>query len=347
MIIIDGSVGEGGGQILRTALSLSLCTGQAFRMVKIRAGRSKPGLMRQHLTAVQAAAQIGGADISAVGIGATELQFSPGKVRAGDYSFSVGTAGSATLVFETVLPALITASGGKDGNVSNVVCQGGTHNPYAPPYDFLERAFAPQLQRLGVGLDLELIRTGYYPAGGGEFRARIAPPSGKLAALSLMERGALVSRSARVDIACLASHIGVREMQMLQSKLNWPAESFQIREVTGTLCPGNTVLIEEQYENVTELVTGFGERGTAAEKVAEMAVDRLRRYSAAASDGAVVGDYLTDQLLVPMALAGRGEFLAVRPSRHSITNKDTIRRFLDVDITFTERTPLVWECRIG
>src|SRR5437667_3450038 len=145
MITIDGSFGEGGGQILRTALSLSLATGTPFRIENIRAGRKKAGLLRQHLTAVLAAAEIGAAEIEGATLGSTMLTFTPKSVRGGEYRFSVGTAGSGTLVFQTILPALLRASAptlaGRDG---------GTHTDPEPPFDFLDRTVPPLLRRLGA-----------------------------------------------------------------------------------------------------------------------------------------------------------------------------------------------------
>ena len=166
MIRIDGSFGEGGGQILRTSLSLSLATGKAFRIEKVRAGRERPGLLRQHLTAVLAAAEVGGAEVQGATLGSTELTFSPGAIRAGEYRFSVGTAGSGTLVFQTILPALMLAA-----KPSRIVIEGGTHNIAAPPFDFLARTFVPLLERMGPKVQLQFERYGFYPAGGGRFCA--------------------------------------------------------------------------------------------------------------------------------------------------------------------------------
>src|SRR5512133_1574470 len=181
MITIDGSMGEGGGQVLRTSLGLSLVTGQPFRIDNIRAGRPRPGLMRQHLAAVRAAAQISSAKVAGDEIGSRGLSFEPGPVRPGDYAFAIGTAGSATLVLQTVLPALMTASG-----PSRLKLQGGTHNPWAPPFDFLAKALLPLLGRMGPTIAAELIRPGFYPAGGGEFVVTIQPTP-RLGPLELVE----------------------------------------------------------------------------------------------------------------------------------------------------------------
>src|SRR6202140_4872670 len=159
MILIDGSIGEGGGQILRTALGLSMVTGQPFRIENIRAGRDKPGLLRQHLTAVNAAAEICGANVEGAAISSRELSFSPGNVKSGEYTFSIGSAGSTTLVLQTVLPALLAADG-----PSSLTLEGGTHNPHAPPIDFLEKAFVPLVNRMGPTVHVALERAGFYPA---------------------------------------------------------------------------------------------------------------------------------------------------------------------------------------
>jgi len=164
MITIDGSQGEGGGQILRSSLALSLVTGKPFSMEKIRAGREKPGLLRQHLTAVKAAAEVSRAQVEGNSIGSKTLFFVPGEIKAGSYRWAVGTAGSATLVLQTVLPCLLTAD-----KTSNLILEGGTHNPYAPPYDFLAQAFLPVVNRMGPKASCSLERPGFYPAGGGKF----------------------------------------------------------------------------------------------------------------------------------------------------------------------------------
>src|SRR5437867_958993 len=163
MLLIDGSQGEGGGQILRTALGLSLVTGTPIRIEKIRAGRAKPGLLRQHLTAVNAATAIGAVDVEGATLGSQELTFRPGTVKPGEYRFAVGTAGSTGLVLQTVLPPLLTAPG-----PSTLTLEGGTHNPTAPPFDFLARAFLPLISRMGPSATARLERPGFYPAGGGQ-----------------------------------------------------------------------------------------------------------------------------------------------------------------------------------
>jgi len=326
MITINGSFGEGGGQILRTSLALSLVTGQAFRIQNIRAGRQKPGLLRQHLTAVEAAAKVGGAAVDGAALGSKELAFKSGKVRAGEYRFSVGTAGSATLVLQTVLPALII---GKEP--SRLTLEGGTHNPHAPPFDFLERAFLPLLNRMGPQVSAKLDRAGFFPAGGGRFTVDITPVE-KLNSLDLQSRGESKGRAARAIISNLSPGVANRELKVVSEKLGWSRECLHMEEVESN-GPGNALLLELAFENITEVFTGFGERGVLAETVAENAIQEVRDYLAS---GVPVGEHLADQLLIPIALAGKGSFLTAKLSRHTRTNIEVVSKFLNTQFQIEE-----------
>jgi RNA 3'-terminal phosphate cyclase (ATP) len=318
VIEIDGSSGEGGGQILRSSLSLAICTGQPFRITNIRANREKPGLLRQHLTAVNAAAQICAGDAGGAELGARALTFRPGRVAAGDYSFAIGTAGSCTLVLQTVLPPLLMAAA-----ASRVVVTGGTHNRGAPPFDFLTRSFQRVLRHMGAQVDLQLVRYGFYPRGGGEIRARIEPGA-PLAPLSLTARGALTRAGAEAYVAALPLQVAQRELDVIGRALGWTHEQLFTHGLPNDAGPGNTVTITLQYEHVTEVVSGFGERGVRAETVAQRAAQEAREYLAAT---APVGAHLADQLLLPMALGGGGEFLATAATLHLRSNADVIERF--------------------
>jgi len=326
MIMIDGSFGEGGGQILRTSLALSLVTGKPFVIDRIRAGRKNPGLLRQHLTAVNAAVEISNAEVSGATMGSKELTFAPGSVAHGDYAFAVGTAGSATLVLQTVLPALLIASG-----PSNLILEGGTHNPFAPPFDFLARAFLPLVSRIGSGVEAVLERPGFYPAGGGKFSVRISPTP-DLKPLDLSVRGNIVGRKAKAVVANLPRAVAQRELSLIGTKLSWPGEWLSAEVVDNSRGPGNVVMLEIECEHVTEVFTGFGERGVRAEAVADQPVQQARRYLA--SDAAV-GEYLADQLIVPMAIARGGSFTSGPLSRHATTNIEVVKKFLDVTISVT------------
>jgi RNA 3'-terminal phosphate cyclase (ATP) len=323
-VVVDGSQGEGGGQILRTSLTLSMATGRPFRIERIRAGRKKPGLLRQHLTAVRAAATISAAAVAGDEPGSLSLSFQPGEVRGGEYHFAVGTAGSAALVLQTVLPALLLAPA-----ASRVVVEGGTHNPAAPPFEFLARSFLPVLRAMGAAADLRLIRRGFYPAGGGAIEAMIPPWSARRP-LSLVERGPILERRATVLLAHLPAHIAERELAVVARRLGLEADSCTVQQAVDSAGPGNVVLVEIASAQVTEVFASFGEAGVRAEAVAGAAADLARKYLAA---GVPVGCHLADQLLLPMALGAGGRFRTLPLSRHAQTNADVIRQFTDAAIS--------------
>jgi len=338
MITIDGSDGEGGGQILRTSLALSLVTGQSFRIERIRARRQKPGLLRQHLTAVEAAKAVGCAEVTGAAPGSQTLEFKPGTLTLGNYRFAVGTAGSATLVLQTILPALLTASG-----PSTLAIEGGTHNPLAPSFDFLARCFMPLIHRLGPTVELELGRPGFFPAGGGRFHARVEPAK-KLTRFDLLERGSIRGRHARIWLSKLSEQVAERELAVVREKLKWRADECSIENVPHPLGPGNAVVLELEAEHVTEVFTGFGERGRPAEDVAKTAVEAAKTWLEA---NVPADEHLADQLLIPMALAGGGCFRTTKPSLHTTTNAQIIQRFLTVPIRIEQESELVWRVTVG
>jgi RNA 3'-terminal phosphate cyclase (ATP) len=338
MLTIDGSQGEGGGQVLRTSLALSLVTGTPFRIERIRAARRTPGLLRQHLTAVRAAAEVGGAEVSGVALGSSELAFRPTRVRPGEYAFSIGTAGSTSLVLQSVLPALVLADA-----PSTIALEGGTHNPAAPPFDFLARAFAPLLERMGPRVALTLERAGFFPAGGGRVAVAVEPAA-SLEPFDLTERGALVACRARAAVANLPFSIAEREIAVLAAQLPEAGDDARAETIAGSHGPGNVVTVEVASERVTEVFTGFGARGVPAETVAARAAAETRRYLDA---GVAVGEHLADQLVLLMALAGKGAFTTVEPSSHTRTNVAVIGRFLDVRIRVSDEGDGVWSIRVG
>ncbi|MDB5972808.1 MAG: 3-terminal-phosphate cyclase [Hydrocarboniphaga sp.] len=321
MLELNGA--EGGGQLLRTALTLSICTGTPFRMTGIRTGRPKPGLMRQHLTAVEAAAAISGAEVRGANPGSLQLEFVPGPVRAGDYRFPIGTAGSTTLVLQTVLPALLRAN-----SPSTLHLEGGTHNPMAPSVDFLTRAFIPVLRKMGAHVELKLERYGFYPAGGGSLRVDIAP--GTLVPITLADRGALKSVKAQALISAVPGTVADRELAVVAQRLGLGSEALEHRSIRPAVGPGNVLMITIESENVSEVITSFGARGVTSEAVAERACSAARAYI---DQGVVVGEHLADQILLPMALAGGGSFRTSRPSEHFCSNVSLISRFVPIDIT--------------
>jgi RNA 3'-terminal phosphate cyclase (ATP) len=319
MIVIDGSAGEGGGQILRSALTLSLVTGKAFRIENIRANRPKPGLLRQHLACVRAAREISGAQVEGEALGASALTFHPVPARAGAYSFAVGTAGSTGLVLQTVLLPLALA-----GAPSRLELRGGTHNPYAPPFEMLAESWLPLLRRIGFNVTLTLHRHGFYPAGGGHVEAHISP-AGDLAPLVLEEPGALLGTTAEILSANLHPNVATREAEVLRTRLGWGEEQVSARTNVPSDGPGNAVLLRCAYAHATGIIAGFGDPGTSADAVASRVAAGAKSFLAASVP---VEAHLADQLLLPMALARGGCFVTTAPTPHTLSNIGVVEAFL-------------------
>ncbi|HSB21375.1 MAG TPA: RNA 3'-terminal phosphate cyclase [Anaeromyxobacteraceae bacterium] len=337
MLEIDGARGEGGGQVLRSALSLSLVTGVPFRIVAIRAGRRRPGLMRQHLTAVQAAAEVGAARVSGADLGSRELTFRPGAVRSGEHHFSVGTAGSATLVFQTIFPALALARGR-----STVAIEGGTHNPAAPTFDFLADVFLPLVGRMGPRCRAVLERPGFAPAGGGRLRVDIQPVP-ELGRLELPERGAIRALRATALVARLPRTIAERELKEIRDRLGWEPGWLAVEPVQGSIGPGNVVSARVESEHVTELFTAFGRKGVPAEQVGAAVAEETAEYLRA---GVPVGRHLADQLVLPMALGAGGVFRTLEPSGHTRTHAELLEAFLGTAIEVRHAGEEAWDVRV-
>ncbi|WP_352259375.1 RNA 3'-terminal phosphate cyclase [Psychrobacter sp. TB55-MNA-CIBAN-0194] len=338
---IDGSTGEGGGQIIRTALSLSMLTGIPIEMTNIRAGRAKPGLMRQHLMCVQASQQISNAAVTGAALGSTSFRFAPNVIKSGDYNFNIGSAGSTSLVLQTLLPALLFAN--TDQNVhSTVSIKGGTHNPLAPTTDFLQHAFVPALTKLGMQIDIKCVQAGFAPIGGGVIKATITPFMRRADSkpLHLTERGALTNIALVASVLNLEYDIGKRELAsaksvLLESGVDGALITTKANKLDG-IGEGNTC-----YAQVThnfgdhlhhEIFTLLGEKRTSAEKIGNRLAGLVKRYLF--KTNALVDEYLTDQLLLPLALSGGGEFTARVISQHTETQAWLIEQFLPVDIKF-------------
>jgi len=327
MITIDGSEGEGGGQVLRYSAALSLVTGQAFTITNIRGGRERPGMMRQHVTALEAAAAIGGAEVTGLAVGSQELTFRPGSVSEGEYQFAIGTAGSTAMVLQAVLIPLVLADG-----PSRLVIEGGTHATHAPPFEFVERSFLPLVERMGPKISLSLERHGFYPRGGGRIVVDIEPSG--LRAIECIDRGKLQSRSVEAIVTGVPFDVATRELAATRKVLeDWPEDIFTTRQLPAEEGPGNALLVEAQFEHVTEILSGIGKIGVPAERIGKTTAKRMAGYLAS---GAFAGPYLQDQLLLPFALARGGAFSTVKLSQHTKTAMDLIQRFTGTGFKVSE-----------
>lgn len=325
-LAIDGSEGEGGGQILRTSLALSIITGTPVRVFNVRAGRRRPGLMRQHLTALKAAATVGAAHVIGDRLGSQEVVFTPGAIMPGRHRFAIGTAGSTTLVLQTVVYPLLLAEGD-----SEITLEGGTHNPLAPPVDFLVRSWAPALEAMGAHVELQLERHGFYPAGGGRLVARITGRT-RFSTLERLQRGALGPGTARACVAQLPASIARRELGVIEERLKWSRTRLHVDTVESD-GPGNVLILEQPHAAEVTVVSSIGEKGRRAEVVADAAADELERFLAA---DVPVDEHLADQLLIPLALAGGGAFRTLPATPHTTTNAAVIERFLPVRFTLAQ-----------
>ncbi|GAB4387821.1 MAG: RNA 3'-terminal phosphate cyclase [Thermodesulfovibrionales bacterium] len=324
MIEIDGSLGEGGGQILRTALSLSALTGKAFRIFSIRKARPRPGLMPQHLTAVRAAAQAAGARVDGASQGSEELVFRPGRTSPGRYEFDIGTAGSTGLLFQTLLPPLLFA-GGRSG----LLLKGGTHVPWSPPFNYLKEVFLPMLGRLGARVEAGIEAYGFYPRGGGRVSFGIEPSDG-LRPADFLERGRLLGVRGVSAAARLPLSVAQRQRQAALEALGALAGAPVEVEALEVSSPGQGtfVFLRADYEGAVCGFSALGARGKRAEEVGREAASALLGHHAS---GACVDAHLADQLALYLALAG-GES-RVRTSAvtgHLSSNLRVIEMFLPV-----------------
>ena len=325
MRIIDGSMGEGGGQVLRSALTLSLLTGEDVEIHAIRAGRSRPGLRPQHLAAVQAAAAVGRAEVKGARQGSQALFFRPKGLFAGDYRCDIGTAGSTSLVLQTLALPLLFADA-----PSTVSVTGGTHVPWSPCFHYLERHWCPLLRTMGYPIDIDLQMAGFYPRGGGAVTARIAP-HGRLAPLDLRRPGALRRVSGMAAVAGLPEAIAERMQRRSVGRLrDLPAAVDVGVEALATASPGCFLMLCAEFEHSRACFVSLGKRGKPAEKVADDCIDALRHMLAC---GAAVDAWVADQLLLPLALVpGRSLLHTERVTRHLLTLCELVGRFLDAAI---------------
>jgi len=339
MISIDGSFGEGGGQVLRTSLALAAITGQSLHIYNVRAGRAKPGLQAQHLTSVRAAAAICGAQLEGDMLNSQSLVFRPTQPsQAGDYIFDVtkarasGSAGATTLVLQTVLlPLALAPSGGQ----SRITLRGGTHAPFSPPFPYIKHVFLPMLWKMGLRAEVELTRYGWYPAGGGEIIAKVRA-NGELAPTVLTERGELRQVWGTAAVSNLPSHIAQRMANRAVNVLKGADIAARMEashvEATG---PGAGIFLCAEYEHGAAGFTAYGRKGLPSEQVAGTACDDLLAHH---QSDAAADPHLADQLVLPAALSaarGTSHWTTSCITQHLLTNAWVVHHFLDVPIRIT------------
>ncbi|MCX6767594.1 MAG: RNA 3'-terminal phosphate cyclase [Candidatus Micrarchaeota archaeon] len=330
MIEINGSYLEGGGQIIRTSLSLSALSGKPFHITGIRAGRAKPGLQPQHKACVEAVGKACGAAFQGAEIGSIELVFEPGEISGGSYRFDIGTAGSTTLLLQSLLPLLVFAPA-----VTRVELIGGTENPMAPSALYLQNVFIPMVRRMGLVEKISLEKWGWYPKGGGVLAAEVEPAR-ELKALDLVSRGALEQITGSSVVSNLPMHIADRQKAAALKKLAEAGLEAKVGVVDAPSAgQGTELFLCAKYANSSAGFSSLGERGKPAEKVGGEAAQELVKFNAG---GAAAEEHLADQILLYLALArGESRLGVSRVSRHLLTNAWVVQKFLDARITVDGR----------
>jgi RNA 3'-phosphate cyclase len=322
MIELDGSHGEGGGQILRTSLALSLITGKPFHMRKVRAGRAKPGLQPQHRMSVQAAAEVGQARVQGATLHSTDLRFHPGQIRPGNYHFSIGTAGATGLVLHTVyLPLALSAAR------NTLTLEGGTHVNASPCFHFLDTTWRAYLALLDIDVQLRMVRPGFYPRGGGAIEVTIAPCQA-IKPLELLDLATPTEARGFSAVAGLPEHVARRQRAQALHCLEKLGLAATIHEEAWAGGPGSVLALCLQTAPVPTLFFGLGARGKPAERVADDAVAQVGAFLH--SRPTAIDPYSGDQLLLPLSLAaGSSRFRVAEVTMHLLTNAQVIAKFVD------------------
>jgi RNA 3'-terminal phosphate cyclase (ATP) len=325
-IELDGAEGEGGGQILRSSLALSLLTCKPFHLFNVRARRDRPGLQPQHLMSVRAAAAVGQATVRGDARGSRELWFEPGTITPGKYHFPIGTAGATGLVLHTIyLPLMLGATA-----PSEVLLEGGTHNDFSPCFHFLDVTWRPYLELLGLHLKLRLRRPGFYPRGGGAVEAHLQPAA-RIRGLELTEPIAVTAIDGLSAVASLPEDIAARQARQAMKRLRDTGLKVHVREESWESGPGTVMALTLDTTPVPTLFFALGARGKRAERVADEAVEQVRAYLAAPAGA--VDAHSADQLALPLALAdGPSNYRVAAVTQHLLTNVAVIRRFVERDI---------------
>lgn len=322
LIEIDGSFGEGGGQILRTALSLSCLLNKPFRIFNIRKGRKKPGLMPQHIVSVKAAAQLSGAEVIGVKQGSMELLFRPNIIKGGDFSFDIGTAGSACLVLQTILPSMVFSN-----TRASVMIKGGTHVPFSPSFNYISEVFVPTLRGIGITLKMDIESYGFYPIGGGLIRAEVSP-CGKINPIRIIERGRIREIRGYSCVANLPLSIAERQREAFIKGIGPLGIPLNI-ELMNVASPGQGtfLFVKVLSENAIAGFASLGAKGKRAETVGEEAAKEVLRYL---ETDAALDPHLPDQIVLYLSLCKEESVITTSSiTEHLLTNLWVIGRFTD------------------
>jgi len=328
MTFIDGSMGEGGGQVLRTALSLSAILGKEIDIRNIRANRPKPGLQPQHFVCVNSLMEITGASVEGNVIGSTKLTFAPGKVQGGKYSFDIGTAGSVCLVSQCLLPVLSYAD-----KKSTVTLRGGTDVPFAPSFDYFSKVFLPMAEKMGVNAKALIQKRGFFPVGGGEIQLEVTPAKGGLKAIQAKEKGSLQTLEFYSNAGSLPKEVAARQADAAKNMLKEykPVTNIFAEE---TPSPGTSFLIKAGYVNGA--IAGFSSLGRRGKKAEEVGVEAASDFTRFNSSACLIDEHLADQLMIYAALAKGESSYKANATSHAQTNADVIRRLTGIETNFEE-----------
>lgn len=335
MLTIDGSKGEGGGQVLRTSLTLSILTQTPFVIENIRAHRAKPGLLRQHLAAVESAGMITGAKLEGASLGSMKVSFDPTQIvnptDKNDFEINIGSAGSTSLVVQTVLPVFLFRN-----KPSCITVKGGTHNPSGPPYEFLRDSFLPQAANVGVKANFELISYGFFPSAGGELKATVEPST--LVPWTCLERGKLLDKKLEAIVSLLPATLGKREVETCKDQLGWRALPTKVLEVKDPKGLGNCIYATLTHEHTVNTFASFGSKKIKPEEVATKLVEEVHEF---VYSDATVGEHLADQMLLLLAIGKGGSFAVSKVSGHLKTQADIIETFLGKKTRFDKQDKCV------
>jgi len=341
-ILVDGSTGEGGGQIIRTSVALSAVTGLPVKIINIRAQRNVPGLRAQHVAAIMAVAQLCNAEVRGVSVSSTEIEFVPGPIISNHIKIKIPTAGSIGLVLQALLIPITMA----DQDIQVSIHGGATYGKWSPSLAYIQHALCPILSMMGFHVTIRILRGGYYPRGGAQVLVKVVPPKDCIKAIDLYERGKLldIKGVAHSSSDLERADVSAREVDAIQDYL---AQRYEVpinidAQYSPSYSTGSGVTLWAVFENSTIGMDSLGERGVKAEKVG---IDAAKNLSRCIRAGATVDEFMCDQVIPYMALAnGQSRFKATSVTSHARTNMDIVKKFLKVKFSVFKEQNLwiVW-----